>query len=185
MPVRAVVYRSELWSPPRLIGYSFLTGVTVYIGGIGLMAVSIFAQHGELPTFVLNYQRLWLTVGMAAVAGIPWMILWRCQSMVRTFRRALASGIACGCGAISLALVFSLGNPDPNHWLLMLKYGVYLCAFFGLSNVVLMLAYNRLRQPLPIQNGTLCPGCAYSLIGNVSMICPECGRPFNFAELAP
>ncbi|MCB9867337.1 MAG: hypothetical protein H6816_11980 [Phycisphaerales bacterium] len=35
-----------------------------------------------------------------------------------------------------------------------------------------------------LQDGTLCPNCAYSLIGNESMVCPECGRGFTFDDLA-
>ncbi len=34
-----------------------------------------------------------------------------------------------------------------------------------------------------LQDGTLCPQCAYCLIGNESTVCPECGRPFTFDEL--
>lgn len=34
-----------------------------------------------------------------------------------------------------------------------------------------------------VQDGTRCPGCGYSLIGNVTGVCPECGRAFSFAEL--
>jgi hypothetical protein len=33
------------------------------------------------------------------------------------------------------------------------------------------------------QDGTLCPKCAYSLIGNESTVCPECGTPYTFGDL--
>ena len=55
--------------------------------------------------------------------------------------------------------------------------------FYALSNLVLLILFNKIRKPLPIQDGTLCPACGYCLIGNTSMVCSECGRPFSFAEL--
>lgn len=30
---------------------------------------------------------------------------------------------------------------------------------------------------------TMCIKCGYDLHGNVSMVCPECGRAFTFEEL--
>ena len=33
------------------------------------------------------------------------------------------------------------------------------------------------------QDGTMCPGCGYSLIGCTNQLCPECGREFTFQEL--
>ena len=38
-------------------------------------------------------------------------------------------------------------------------------------------------QRVFVQNGSMCPTCTYSLIGNTSMICPECGVPYSFEEL--
>jgi hypothetical protein len=32
-----------------------------------------------------------------------------------------------------------------------------------------------IRGEVLIQDGTLCPECGYSLVGNVSGVCPECG----------
>lgn len=32
-----------------------------------------------------------------------------------------------------------------------------------------------IRGKVLVQDGTLCPQCAYSIIGNVSGVCPECG----------
>ncbi len=34
-----------------------------------------------------------------------------------------------------------------------------------------------------VQDGTLCPNCAYCLIGTQSMRCPECGNEFSFDDL--
>jgi hypothetical protein len=49
---------------------------------------------------------------------------------------------------------------------------------------VLGYAVFRGKGELIVQGGTSCPGCGYSLIGNTTMICPECGRGFTFDELA-
>jgi hypothetical protein len=34
-----------------------------------------------------------------------------------------------------------------------------------------------------VQNGTLCPGCGYCVIGVFELRCPECGRSFTYDEL--
>lgn len=39
------------------------------------------------------------------------------------------------------------------------------------------------RGSVRIQDGTLCPGCGYCLIGCPSSVCPECGRPFTSEDL--
>jgi hypothetical protein len=46
---------------------------------------------------------------------------------------------------------------------------------FALLCGAFLLLLNKFRSLMPIQDGTLCPQCAYSIIGNTSGICPECG----------
>lgn len=47
-----------------------------------------------------------------------------------------------------------------------------------------LLTRNRSRQRYRLRHG-LCVGCGYSLAGNVSGICPECGRPTVNAATSP
>jgi hypothetical protein len=37
--------------------------------------------------------------------------------------------------------------------------------------------------PVVVQNGSLCPHCAYSLVGCADRICPECGHEFTYESL--
>ena len=60
---------------------------------------------------------------------------------------------------------------------------VYQGVLLGMLAFGLWAALHRLWPDALLQDGTLCPGCGYSLIGNTSEVCPECGRPFTYAEL--
>lgn len=40
-----------------------------------------------------------------------------------------------------------------------------------------------IRGPVREQDGTLCPGCGYCLVGATVPVCLECGRGFSVAEL--
>jgi hypothetical protein len=175
LPSKAVIHPSELW-PIRLLGvWSFLAGLSVYLWGMIVVAMVV---SGWQPR-----PRMFFGTLIAGV-GIPWLFLWRYQWNIRTRTRAVLSGGACGFGAVSLMVVFSIGNPDSEQWFTVGTATVALVLFYALSNLVLLIIFNRLRSPPPIQDGTLCPGCGYCLVGNISMICSECGRPFSWEELA-
>ena len=54
----------------------------------------------------------------------------------------------------------------------------------GLGGCWLAWALCRWRYGRVIeQDGTLCPNCAYSLVGCSDRVCPECGREFTLQEL--
>ncbi len=54
----------------------------------------------------------------------------------------------------------------------------------GLTSTWLAWGIGRLRHgPIVIQDGTICPGCGYSLHGAVNRMCSECGREYTFQEL--
>ena len=44
-------------------------------------------------------------------------------------------------------------------------------------------ACRLVRGPVSVQDGTLCPGCGYSLLGASEAKCTECGREFRYQEL--
>jgi len=62
-----------------------------------------------------------------------------------------------------------------------------ICALLLIVTVFsITLLWSSARATLPkfvLQDGTLCPGCGYCLIGVTDKRCPECGRPFTYEEL--
>ena len=62
----------------------------------------------------------------------------------------------------------------PFTTLLCLVTGSCLCGW---------LCARLVKGKVVVQDGTLCPGCGYSLIGNVEQRCPECAREFTYQEL--
>jgi hypothetical protein len=51
------------------------------------------------------------------------------------------------------------------------------------GSLVAWLVCRLVKGRVVIQDGTLCPKCGYSLAGNISRICPECGREYTYQEL--
>ncbi len=179
---KAVLCRWQLWSPLALAVASFLAGVLSYIVVLGVATSVILnalpAMGGSRLTIGAVYVLL-----IVIVLAVPCIFAWRFQEMVCTNRRAILSGAGFGTGVICPVAAFSLGNWDARHWASVTAAAVGSVFFFALLNLALRFVFNRIRPPRPMQDGTLCPGCAYSLIGNETMVCPECGKAFTFEEL--
>jgi hypothetical protein len=122
------------------------------------------------PSLLRDASVIGLLLGFASV---PFIYMLRRQSIVRTLSRAALAGCACGAGAGFFHAL--IGAMDGGQALIASLFLTIMAALFSLLFVITIAVLNRIRPPLPIQNGTLCPQCAYSIIGNVSGICPECG----------
>lgn len=181
----AVTNRSELWPLFKLGSLSFFAGLSVYLGVVVVLMFAVLMQlDGSAAGTAITFESQLVVVGcLCVVVVIPLILLWRFQRAIRTYGRATFAGLFCGCGALSLLVVFSFGNPDGAHWRSVAWASLGALVGFPLASIALLAIYNVARKPPPIQDGTLCPGCAYCLIGNTSSICPECGRPFTLAEL--
>lgn len=65
-------------------------------------------------------------------------------------------------------------------WLLLPHYFAASCA----AGIVGAWLVCRLRQGrVVLQDGSMCPGCGYSILGSRERVCSECGREFTFQEL--
>ena len=106
---------------------------------------------------------------------VPLFITARFQSTIRTIPRSMVAGAAFGAGTISLFGFSMLFNSSWRTLRRLLITGIAVSLIVGLANGIFLFALNRLRPLKPIQDGTMCPECTYSLIGNTSGICPECG----------
>ncbi|MCB9856557.1 MAG: hypothetical protein H6818_12820 [Phycisphaerales bacterium] len=163
------------------IGRLFLLNVAV-----GLFAVtSLLTCMVSLTPAVL----VALTTGLSVAVTLCWPI-WMMRhyyDAILTTRRAAWLGVFYSLGLFGVLLAIALSmvvvKPlDTTNWLM---FGVDLLAG---SIVVILFAigWNLLLRWMPElvrQNGTLCPTCAYCLVGVQSMRCPECGSAFSFADL--
>lgn len=174
---RSVIHPRELRSTVGLGACFFAAGIGVYLWVVlAGFAVPILSGWYPPPIFVA-------AVVLSGI-GSPWLLLFTLRSQVRTSRRACGLGAAGGLGIVVPAAVFSIGNPDVRQWVGVGVAALAVMLFYGAANAVLLAILNRLRPPPPLQDGTLCPGCGYCLIGNTSLICSECGRPFTREELS-
>ncbi len=179
-----VIHPSELWSPGRLIFYSFLVGLSVYVSVLVVLLAALILSQSSMATFVSAVGPWGMcALGVLVVSVLPLCLLWGFRRMIRTVARTLISGLGCAAGVLSPLVVLSLGNPDTNHW-----RGVYLALgvtplFLCTANLILVWVFRCISEPVIMQDGTRCPQCAYRLIGNVSMRCPECGREYTYQEL--
>lgn len=57
--------------------------------------------------------------------------------------------------------------------------------FGAIILVVWTLVFRRVVWAIRIQDGTLCPNCAYCVTGLPSNVCPECGQEFKISAPAP
>lgn len=79
--------------------------------------------------------------------------------MVRTFHYLV--DLACDHGGFMRGLIIALG-----------------------PGVVCVLMCRVILGKVVLQNGMMCPGCGYTLLGCNNRVCPECGRGFSLSELA-
>ncbi len=123
----------------------------------------------------------WL-IGVIGAVLLPALILRHC----RHWRWCFAVGAAAG-GAMGVALV-------PLYWLWSPWFGLLVEAPFlgsatavlcGLGHMATCCVKSWVFGTPVVQDGTMCPGCAYSIQGLPESRCPECGRHFTENEVDP
>lgn len=99
--------------------------------------------------------------------------------------RKQARYVAAGAAACVLAVLMQVSFRVPSLELLPVVAVAYFVRLWlvGLAAAGLGLLASRACYRLVIQDGTLCLGCGYKLIGLTSQVCPECGREFTYQEL--
>lgn len=106
----------------------------------------------------------WILIGLFFGAASSVALLSKNKFMhIPSFPAALLTAVTTGgniipmdCGGVNVP-VLAVGN--------LITYGLIGC-FLGF-----------LAQPRRRTGPTICSKCQYSLIGNVSGVCPECGTP--------
>jgi hypothetical protein len=127
-----------------------------------------------------------LILVLAVMLLWPCVALWRNQDVIRTAIRAAVFALGSATGVMTpfgcLALT-NLGRPDAMGPLHVAVMWCGVAIFYVPLSVVFILLANRMRQPAILQDGSRCPSCAYCLVGNISMVCPECGTPYTLGDL--
>jgi len=165
------------------LGTLFLTAF-----GQGLLMLVIL---GSLLTICGLPRTLYQIAGCAvALVALP---VWRMRANYRrivTWPRAAWLGLGYGFGLFALIaglqLGLGLGESIGSARTRFLADGGWFSLLILSPVPVFAIAWRVVRLTLPdfvAQNGTLCPKCAYCLIGVESMRCPECGSAFSYEDL--
>lgn len=165
------------------VGVYYSDGLrSIFLAGLSILLIQFFALYESNTAPPPRFMEM--MVGILLLLGaVPLALLWRLQSIVRTRGRAFLAGAACGLGATSFYYIAVLGNASFAYWRGVFIASVAAMTLYGLLSLALISVLNRVRPPLPVQNGTLCPNCAYSLVGNTSRVYPECGQRYWPSQL--
>jgi len=175
-----VMRRSQVWSQRRLGYNAMMIGALLSLWTLlVLLALEQWRLVRVGPVVELG-GALVLLVAMAS--GL--LVFFRFQ--VREVRRAVTAGFWFGAGLNApVLLVLALYIMEREYGTAAKIVG-FAFSFSLLLSGVCVAAWMWVRrwgEVVLIQDGTICPRCGYSLVGNQSMICPECCRTFAYVEL--
>ena len=169
--------------PPiwKLGAYSLILSVAnVFLIAVGIVVILSFEK--TLPTALKT--ALVLMVYAIGLLCIPLINFFLGRGQIFSPARSFICGLFYGTGFLSLYGLAFLAKFPSNHaklWVwVSLPIGFLL---FGVLGIVVWYVLKWMGFDVLIQDGTLCPHCGYSLIGNTTMRCPECGHPFTPQEL--
>ncbi len=128
--------------------------------------------------------------GIVALMGWAFgcVLAWRYHHQLRRMHSGIVAGFAFGVGFIILPVSFHVllcfADHNEAHSLTytLMACGAVFLATCALEHLVCA-GLKGIITDVIVQDGTRCPACGYSLLGNVEMTCPECGRVFAYEEL--
>ncbi len=155
----------------------------VRLATLSVLAMAILWTFAILPSIAWSN----ITLGEAFIVGwmfLPYGLMLFVMSLAPT-RNRKAYDLACFVTAL-LLLLFALlvygsampFNQSSTASLILVWAPCWMVAGSPVVFViVLVLAWRRTIDPYDEEGHPRCVGCGYNLTGNVSGICPECGRP--------
>ncbi|MCK6457673.1 MAG: hypothetical protein L6Q92_14230 [Phycisphaerae bacterium] len=159
-----------------------------YLGGICSTFVALFTGTLLDTCLPLANIPLVLTVlFLLELFGCAFMLSCHRPQLVRKKRRFIA-GLFFGLGASltpwTILIPLFTGGPEESSAVTLAALAAEAAMVaFGLASLPIGWALQRWSAQIVFQDGTLCPGCMYSLVGNTSGRCPECGRAYTLDEL--
>lgn len=125
-----------------------------------------------------------ITFVLICVAG-PLLLMRRKRHQIGTLRRAYWAGVGYGIGLTVTPIIAVMVIQEAGIGLkaIVLVVGFLVTQLFGALGAGSWVVIRGSADVVIIQDGTLCPSCGYCLIGNISMICSECGNEYTFSQL--
>ena len=181
------IYRreEEVWDIGRLLRRGL---VAVYLPAVlilGLAYVLIRAVFGNGVTWTLlfpGFSFILFCVVVFAYVAYRWTFIRGAGTV------ALFAFISVALFWLAGAAIFMQHRPKFSGWVWFevtagVANGAFCSGLVTIGWVLFRMACRWLGYHVELPVDPLCSHCGYDLRGNVSMVCPECGRQFTFAEL--
>ena len=186
-PTATVVWANEFAKSGGVFVWAILGGAMTIVAVRWVFVLPLPSPPGALPAVGMDdVVRVGVVVALTGI--LPIVLLYRRITALRmtVYSTTYAVSLVL-CSELMKFVDVDLDLDIP----LLSRKGLVLAHIFStnlllIGFVVSWLGWGLARWrkgPIVVQDGTRCPGCAYSLVGSVDRICPECGREFTYQEL--
>ncbi len=177
---------------------AFWLNSLVSIAG-GFLSIFLFANCVTVFMWLYFPSLEYEMVAMFFLFSVPWYYagvvivlfvrVWRrCKSLWKSCVSSALTGCAALLGVAATIIAWWPNGLDSLFRNRKMPIILAICVMAHPVVVLLMSfpfwVWRKLRQRFgQAQFAPECPQCLYNLTGNISMTCPECGRPFTLDEL--
>lgn len=183
-----VVPKRQIFGWGRISLWAMLHSAATILGVNVASQMPTPASLALLPRWLDPWELAHMTfiTGLLIVAPIPWLYRHTPGWRILAFAVVYVLGLVVWGEVVLLLLVeWQLRIP------VLYRPGMSRLSFAASNLLVggfvvcclMWLICRVVRGPIVQQDGTLCPNCAYLLVGCAGRICPECGREFTYQEL--
>lgn len=154
----------------------------IFSGITGLMCGLLFCVGARYLAFFVIRFPVWGEIVLAS--SLPFLVTiywgWSCQHKLPTFFGCVVFTSSMMVVIFAIFAYFSLrrGRIIPQSEIVLMVCGVLvLSSVSGLVGLLMRIACASISR-LVVQDGNLCPNCAYDIRGQTERRCPECGEEF-------
>lgn len=177
-----VFAESRLPTPAQLFERGMADGLL--LSGLAVLVIILVVLAIALCKFIrLDGMPVIPSTACIGFAATIVVVVGRAQVNFGTIRRAAIGGAGIGAGLAQLPMILCVAAEGLMDIIAFAAMIVGAGLALGAALSLALNALHRMAVRYVMQDGTVCPGCQYCLIGNQSMVCPECGRPFTYIEL--